>query len=246
MTLPPPRCKVTALSMRLHYLQHVPFEHPGAILDWARANRVAVTATQLHAGETLPAPAHFDALVVMGGPMGVYDHAAHPWLAAEHALVRAAVDAGKAVLGICLGAQLLACALGAQVRRNEQREIGWFPIRETAACAASGWAGIFDGEIEVLHWHGDTFELPRGALHLASSAACAHQAFAMGARVLGLQFHLELRPVDLNALIRHCGAELAPGPFVQDADAMLTGDPARFERTRRILDRLLGRLFAAA
>ncbi|MGE0385745.1 MAG: type 1 glutamine amidotransferase [Gammaproteobacteria bacterium] len=226
---------------RLHYLQHVPFETPGAILDWAVDRGVAVSGSHLYAGDAPPPPDAYDWLVVMGGPMNVYEYDAHPWLTAEHAQVRAAVGAGRTVLGICLGAQLIAAALGARVRRNDTTEIGWFPIDETGSAGA--FSGYLGGGTHVLHWHGDTFDLPDGATHLARSAACAHQAFCVGPRVLGLQYHLELRPQDAARLVQHCGGELVAAPWIQDAQAILSAAD-HFRAARATLDRLLDLLLA--
>ncbi len=226
--------------MRLHYLQHVPFEAPGAILEWALARNFDIDATRLHEGESLPAHADYDALVIMGGPMNVYEFDAHPWLREEQVFIREAIAAGRHVLGICLGAQLIACASGARVTRNPEPEIGWFPVRETADCARSPYAGFLGGSLDVLHWHGDTCALPPGATHLATSAACAQQAYCIGPRVLGLQFHLELRENDLDTLLRHAGGDLVPRPWVQDAATIRAGG-ARCAATRAALEALLSR-----
>src|ERR1700758_1528507 len=114
--------------MRVHWLQHADFEDPGTLLPWLAANGHVAHGSRLHAGEALPAMDDFDALIAMGGPMNIYDHARCPWLVAEKALIRAAIEHGKRVLGICLGAQLIADQLGGRVTRNQETEIGWFPV----------------------------------------------------------------------------------------------------------------------
>src|SRR3990172_9270172 len=111
--------------MRLHWLQHVAFEGLGSIEPWAAASGFTVSATRFHAGDPLPSLAGIDWLVVMGGPMGVHDHGRHPWLTDEKRLLEAALARGLRVLGICLGAQLVAEALGAAVRPHRVKEIGW-------------------------------------------------------------------------------------------------------------------------
>ena len=240
--------------MRLHSFLHVPFEGLGSIADWAAGGGHAVTSTRWFAGDAAPAVASFDWLVVMGGPMGVYDEREYPWLVEEKRAVGAAVEAGKRVLGICLGAQLIATVCGASVHRNPYKEIGWFPIELTpgAATTAAGRALATvappvqppapslqaPSPSPVFHWHGDTFDLPPGAIHVACSAACAHQAFSVDDRVVGLQFHLETTPASAAELIRNCPADLAPGPYVQSAEAMLT-DPARFARINAAMHTLL-------
>ena len=177
--------------MRVHVLQHVDFEDAAGIADWAADRGHALAATRLHAGEPLPGPGEFDFLVVMGGPMNVYEHVEHPWLEQEKAFLRRAVEAEKAVLGVCLGAQLLADVLGGAVRQGVHKEIGWLPVRGTAEAFGHGLFRDFPAEYAAFHWHGDTFSIPPGAVRVAESAACPNQAFALGGRVVGLQFHLE-------------------------------------------------------
>ncbi len=231
--------------MRAHYLQHVPFEGLGSIARWLDARGATVTSTQLHEPKArLPQADTIDFLIVMGGPMSVNDEAALPWLVPEKRLVKDVIAAGKPVLGICLGAQMIASALGATIRANPEPEIGWFDIEPVPATASpSRFAPLFAGPVEVFHWHGETFDLPPGATLLARSAACAHQAFAIDDRVLGLQFHLETTPASARALVEHCGDELTPRRFVQSGAAMLE-KPERYERINRLMTAVLDRLTA--
>lgn len=196
--------------MRLHCLEHVPFEGLGYIEEWARFRKFEISSTRLYAVEPLPAVDAFDWLVIMGGPMGIHDHDEHPWLADEKSLIKKAIEGGRTVVGICLGAQLIANALGARVYPGEHKEIGWYPIRRDAD--APEW---FPAEITVFHWHGDTFELPDEAIRLASSDACKNQGFIYGDRILALQFHMESTHESVEALIENCADELADGPFIQ-------------------------------
>jgi len=189
--------------MKLHWLQHVPFEGLGIIQEWTDANGFEISCTRLFAGEQLPEIETFDWLVVMGGPMGIYDHEDHPWLAAEKQFIKTAVDAGKTILGICLGAQLIADVLGAKVYPGPEKEIGWFPIQRT-----EGAPKIIPDELTAFHWHGDTFEVPDGAVRLASSEICKNQGFVYNDRVVALQFHLETTPESMEALIKNCADEL--------------------------------------
>jgi GMP synthase-like glutamine amidotransferase len=210
--------------MRLHYFQHVPFEGPGYIKQWADANGTTVSATKFHANQTPPEPAAVDMLVVMGGPMGVYDETQHPWLVAEKRYIERAMGKGTPVLGICLGAQLLACVLGARVYKNRHKEIGWFrvqPAQDTASVESSLWKHIPAQGFFAFHWHGDTFDLPRAAVRLGSSAACRHQAFLYKNNVLGLQFHLESTPEGIKNLIGNCGSELVRGEYIHPAERMM-------------------------
>jgi GMP synthase-like glutamine amidotransferase len=227
--------------VRVHGLQHVPFEGLAGLEPLLRAAGHEIAVTRLFAGESLPSPEALDWLVVLGGPMSVHDESSHAWLAPEKQLVRRCIERGRTVLGICLGAQLVAEALGAAVTRNREKEIGWFPIERVAGAEASRFGRALPPSAVAFHWHGETFGLPPGAIHLARSEACECQAFAFGDRVLALQFHLETTPAAALALVDHCKDELVPGRFVQTPEAMLA-DAARFERIRPVLASLLAEL----
>jgi GMP synthase-like glutamine amidotransferase len=227
--------------MRIHWLQHADFEDLGCIGPWLEAQGHAVKGTRLYAGEAPPQPQAFDALIVMGGPMNIYEYEQHSWLRGEKALIRAAVDAGKRMLGVCLGAQLLADVLGGPVTRNRHSEIGWFPLRQTEAGLRSLWLAGLPPEFTGFHWHGDTYALPPGAECLASSAGCAQQAFALGERVLGLQFHLEVTRANAEEWFRH--ERPAPATYVQTPEYILAqtqnfDDNNRWMRS--ILERFIG------
>lgn len=226
--------------MRLHYLQHDPHEDPLEIGAWVAERGHTMTGTRLFDGDPLPALDAFDALVLMGGPMNIYEEAAHPWLVPEKALLRAALDAGKGALGVCLGAQLLADVLGGPVTRNPEREIGWFEVALTPEGRAHP---IFAGVPEVftcLHWHGDTFAMPPGTVHAATSAACAHQAFVTpDGKVVGLQFHIEENGTGVDLLLEHACAEIIDGPFVQAPEQIAGLAVETSAKTRPILFRLL-------
>ncbi|RMX05755.1 type 1 glutamine amidotransferase [Corticibacter populi] len=223
--------------MHIHVLQHVPFEGLGSIAAWAKAHQASVTTTPFfEAAAPLPEPASFDALIALGGPMSVNDQDSLPWLLAEQQLIRTCIEMRKPVLGICLGAQLMAAALGARVRAGAHREIGWFPIQ---ACDGGPGTFRFPEQLEVFHWHGETFDLPDGAGLLATSAACRHQAFQIGPRALGLQFHLETTPDSADAIISHCRNELVPGPFVQDEAQLRAAPPERYAAINTLMAQVL-------
>ncbi len=208
--------------MRLHYLQHVPFEGPANIQVWAEHQGWQISGTHLYRQEKLPAQDEFDWLVIMGGPMNIYEEKEYPWLAAEKKFIAEAIDDDKIVLGICLGAQLVADVLGGRVVPNRHKEIGWFPVNLTPEGPASVPFRGFPNQFSALHWHGDTFSLPPGAIMLAESEACPAQAFsANGDRVLALQFHLESSVESIRTLIQNCSGELVDAEYIQSADAIL-------------------------
>ena len=226
--------------MRVHIIQHVAFEGPGAIGDWARERGHVVTITKQWLGAALPKATDFDFLVIMGGPMSANDEARLAWLAPEKELIREALKEQKAILGVCLGAQLLASVLGARVYRNQHKEIGWFPIRLTPEARESLLDGLPE-MMKVLHWHGETFDLPEGSIRLAESDACRNQAFEFGGRALGLQFHLEVEPEGLGKLIENSGGDIGSGPYVQSAGEMRTAAElslALRPSLYRVLDRM--------
>jgi GMP synthase-like glutamine amidotransferase len=207
--------------MRIHSLQHVPFEDIGSLTQDVIANDHSLTTTHWYKGDRAPALDSFDVLIVMGGPMGIYDDDIYPWLAEEKALIAAAIAAGKKIMGICLGAQLIACVLGAKVTRNVHREIGWFPLQIVAEASNHPIAKLLAECNQVFHWHGDTFGIPAQAQLLASSEACAHQAYVVGNQVYGFQFHLETTEASASALIQHCAEDLDSSAYVQNADEIL-------------------------
>lgn len=198
--------------MRIQVLQHIEFEGPANILEWAEERGHALAVTHLYAGEPLPALNEFDFLVIMGGPMNIYEYDRHPWLTSEKELIRASVDGSKIVLGVCLGAQLIADALGGGVYPNEHKEIGWLPVRLTSAAAESPVFTGWPREFTAFHWHGDTFDLPPVARHIALSEGCKNQAFAVGDRVVGLQFHIESTWDSVEALLANGAEDIVPGP----------------------------------
>lgn len=216
-------------------LQHVAWEGPGLIAPAAHEHGISLDVRRLDLGAAVPAPdalPGFGGLVVMGGPMSVWEEAAFPFLGDEKLLLRAAVAAGTPVLGVCLGAQLLAAALGARLERGPAPEVGAGEVELTAAGRRDPVIGP-GPVLPVLHWHGDTFTLPEGAVHLARSAAYAHQAFRVGACAYGLQFHVE---VD-EELAAAWAAHLPPG---------VTIDREHRHEVEHAGRSLLGRFFATA
>jgi GMP synthase-like glutamine amidotransferase len=227
--------------MRIHYFQHVPFEGLGSIEQWIRARRYHLTATKLYQSDPMPEMEGVDLLVIMRGPMGVHDEDRLPWLAMEKRFIEKATSKGKAVLGICLGGQLIADVLGTRVYPNRSKEIGWFPIELTEAGQRSPLFGFLPARLEVFHWHGDAFDLPAAAVHMARSEACTHQAFVYNERVIGLQFHLEFTPKGVEALIQNCSGELVKGSYIE-TPSQLMAHPKAFRIINGAMDKLLSRI----
>jgi GMP synthase-like glutamine amidotransferase len=222
--------------MRAHYLQHVAFEGLGSIEKWLQLHNYQISSTRLFESALFPDVNEIDLLIIMGGPMSVNDEKELPWLIAEKKFVRAAIDAGKPVLGICLGAQMIANVMGSKIYPNTQKEIGWFPI--TAKSTDSQYFQ-FPLSVTVFHWHGETFDLPKNATLLASSKVCANQAFQMGKNVIGLQFHLETTPESLKDISIHCANEIVEGEFVQSVDKMSSAPKEHFIVINQLMNDIL-------
>lgn len=223
--------------MKAHWLRHVPFEDPGRIAGWLDAAGFETSYTRLDAGDPLPPPDAMDLLIVMGGPMSVNAEHLHPWLAAEKRMIRQRIETDRPVLGICLGAQLMASAMGADVRPNRHREIGWFPIHGTTPADRVVFA--FPPSLMAFHWHGETFDLPDGAIRIARSEGCENQAIQLGRSAVGLQFHLETTPESAARLVNHCRAEMSPGPFVQSEADILNAPAETWTAIHRTMGDLL-------
>ncbi len=195
-------------KLRIHYFQHVPFEGLGCIENWIDEQGHVLSSTKFYQNDSLPALDDIDWLIIMGGPMGVYDESKYDWLKAEKKFIDLAIKADKKVIGICLGSQLIAEALGSKVYPNHEKEIGWFPIRITADGQKNRLLSSLPESFEVFHWHGDTYDLPRGAKCLLESAGCKNQAFLYSDRVLALQFHFEVTAETIKEMVLHGREEL--------------------------------------
>jgi GMP synthase-like glutamine amidotransferase len=223
--------------MRTHCFQHVPFEGLGSIESWLKDAGYEITHTRLFEAANFPDAKTVDFLVIMGGPMSVNDEDEFPWLVAEKRFIREFIGSGKPVLGICLGAQMIASAMGARVFRNPVKEIGWFPIH--AIDSNEDDVFRFPPFVTVFHWHGETFDLPPKAICLAKSAGCQNQAFQLDKSVIGLQFHLETTPESARELISNCRNELVPSPYIQAEEEILSASQDRYSTIHHLMGSIL-------
>jgi GMP synthase (glutamine-hydrolysing) len=229
--------------MQIHYLQHVPFEKLGSIEKWSRTHGYSLSATKFYLGDPLPEVKSIDWLIVMGGPMNIYEEDKYPWLAQEKKLIEQAIKEKKVVIGICLGAQLIADVLGAKIFKNQYKEIGWFPIYLTERAKDSPLLNFLPQKLNVFHWHGDTFELPSGAARMAQSEGCHNQAFIYNEKVLALQFHLEVMLENVQQIIDHCGNEISEGKYIQRPEEMFAQEKD-FRKIQEAMEGILDRLSA--
>ena len=233
--------------MKFAALIHAPFETPAGIASWIAARGHSLDLIPLFDGGVLPALEKFDALVVMGGPMNIYQYRDYPWLPGEARFLGQALAAGKPTLGICLGAQLLADVAGARVVQNREREIGWHPVAFTEG--ARKRFPFLPPALRVLHWHGDTFGLPPKAMRIAASEACGEQGFLIeegAVKALGLQFHLEIGPAEVGGLLDNCASDLAiPGRYVQSAERLLAAGREHAPEAAQVLEAWLDGFFVS-
>ena len=210
-------------SLRIHCLQHVSFEDPGCIKDWIKEKGHQVTYTHLYNNEKLPAIDDIDLLIVLGGPLSVNDEAEYPWLKEEKEFIAKYIAANKKVLGLCLGAQLIAAALGKDVYPNKEKEIGWWPVQMVKAGIIHPLYHILPDTQTFFHWHGETFDLPDDSIHIFKSEACTNQGFLLKNNVLGLQFHPEANLDLVMEMVENEGRELSGKKFVQSEVTVRSG-----------------------
>ena len=230
------------IAMRILFIQHVAFEHPGSILRWVRELNYSYSILHIYEAPELPAPDDFDMLIIMGGPMGVFEEDKYRWLKTEKEFISTAILAGKKVLGICLGCQLIASVLGASVYKHTQKEIGWWPVWKNSENKNHPIIKELPDVFTSFHWHGDTFDLPANALHLFSSEACNQQGFIYKSCVVGLQFHPEVEEKLFSELTENDKKELMAAKFVQSEEEMKQHFPLFINNQYFFIKKILGYL----
>jgi GMP synthase-like glutamine amidotransferase len=228
-------------KLRIHYFQHVSFEGLGNIEEWISLHGHSLTVTSFFENGKLPDISDIDWLIVMGGSMSVNDEEQYPWLVSEKQFIRKAIDAGKTDIGICLGSQLVSASLGAKVYQNTDREIGWFDVEFTAYAKSDNLFSFMGRKLKVFQWHGDTFDLPENAIHLAFSEGCKNQAYIYNNKVLALQFHLEPTLESLQQMIDYGREELKTGTYVQTEKEIMARRQL-LESNKKLMFTLLGKL----
>lgn len=201
--------------MHLHFIQHVSFEYPGSLIDWADEYGHTYSFTKIFENEVYPPIHSFDMLIVMGGPMGVYEENEYAWMKTQKQFLKEVIASKKKLLGICLGSQFIAEALGAKVYKHTYNEIGWFDVYKKEKHAVTE---NLPETCMAFHWHGDTFSLPEGAVQLFRSNACGQQGFIYSDHVMALQFHPEINAKLLYSMIEHERHELVKADFVQEEE----------------------------
>ena len=232
--------------LRVHYFQHIAGEGFGSCYEYLKAHQAKITATEFFALpvdlslelEALPNIDEVDLLIIMGGTMSVNDEANYPWLKLEKRWLRRYLSAGKPAIGLCLGGQLIANALGASVSRNQYQELGWMDVGRVSHVPENYFQ--IPEKINIMQWHSETFEIPRGGVRLAQNNVCQNQMYQIGRNVLGFQFHPEMTPHALQLLIENEeDSAVFNGEYVQPIAELKKTIKSKFEQGNQLLNRAI-------
>jgi GMP synthase-like glutamine amidotransferase len=232
--------------LKVHYFQHIAGEGFGSCYEFLKQHQAHITATEFFALpidrsldiEALPLIDDVDLLIIMGGSMSVNDEANFPWLKVEKRWLRRYLAQGKPAIGLCLGGQLIANALGAAVSRNSEQELGWTTVKKVSNRHLDCFS--IPDELNILQWHSETFEIPKGAIRLAENTACHNQMYQLGRNVLGFQFHPEITQEAL-ALFLENDEEITKfkGPYVQDVTELHRSAKNKFIEGNQLLNKAI-------
>lgn len=203
--------------LTIQILQHVHFEGPANIAKWIENNNHTIQFTRMYKGDILPDSSTYDILIVMGGPMGLTSTAEYPWVDDELRYIKSVIEANKPVLGVCLGAQFIAKALGSSVYQAPEKEIGWFPLTFENQLPTA-LKNMPPENLTTFHWHGDTFDIPKDAIRLAHTKGVSNQGFIYRDKVMALQFHLEMNTTSIENMLQHCSYDITQGTYIQSVD----------------------------
>jgi GMP synthase-like glutamine amidotransferase len=222
--------------MKLAIIQHVPFETPGYFLNIFDKYRARVDIFYAWKPDGLPDDIQdHDILLIMGGPMNIYEEDRYPWLKKEKALIHSAIGNTKVVIGVCLGAQLIAHSLGASVYKNNTREIGWFPVQKTNDTIFN----FLPDFATVFHWHGECFDVPKACISFYKSEITRSQAFIYQDRVLAIQFHMEMNRESGSLLCGYCRDELDGSEYVMSENEIMEGFSVFGDSNKKMLRNMI-------
>jgi GMP synthase-like glutamine amidotransferase len=224
--------------VRIHFLQHIPYEFQTTIEKWAGQRGHAISKTTFYEDFKLPRFDEFDLLILLGGPMSIFDEDKYPWLKTEKRFVADAIEQDKLILGICFGAQVVAEALGARVYKNRYCEIGWHPVSLTEEAVESALFKRLPRTFMPFHCHEYTFDIPKHCIRAAESKGCANQGFSFRDRIFGIQFHIEPPIESLQRVANCCGHKNCPGKFMQSTEERLS-DAFRLTGLHSIMENLM-------
>ena len=224
-------------------LQHIECEDLGTIANAMSQRGIGYKYVRLFDGEPVPYdPGNYSGMIILGGPMNVYEEDKFPYLKDEDILIKKAVKNDMPVLGICLGGQLIAKATGAKVKKGTKKEIGWYDLKLTKDSRQDKVFNPLPGTIKVFQWHGDTFDIPDGAVHLAGSELFSNQAYRVGSSIYGLQFHLEVTQEMINRWISEYEEELSTLDYI-NAGRIISDTPVYIDNLNRCAELFFDKFF---